>query len=86
MHLDITVHFSDFPHILERLTKMAIQLDELEATLTRNTDATDSVVVLITTLRQDIIDAGADPVKLKAVTDGLQANTDRLAAAAVANT
>lgn len=86
MRLDINVHFSDLPHILERLTKMAIQLDELEATLARNTDATDSVVVLITTLRQDIINAGTDPVKLKEVTDKLQANTDKLAAAAIANT
>lgn len=88
MHLDINVHvhFSDLQFILERLTQMAIQLDELEATLARNTDATDSVVVLITTLRQDIIDAGTDPVKLKEVTDKLQANTDKLAAATVANT
>lgn len=86
LDINVNVHFSDFPHILERLTHMAIQLDELEATLARNTDATDSVVVLITTLRQDIIDAGTDPVKLREVTDKLQANTDKLAAAAVANT
>lgn len=84
--IDVHVHFSDLQFIVERLTHMAIQLDELEATLARNTDATDSVVVLITTLRQDIIDAGTDPVKLKEVTDKLQANTDKLAAAAVANT
>lgn len=86
MRFDINVHFSDLPYIIERLTKMAIQLDELEATLARNTDATDSVVVLITTLRQDIIDAGTDPVKLREVTDKLEANTQKLAAAAVVNT
>lgn len=87
MRLDIYVHFSDLPtEIIERLTNMALQLDDLEAKLTTNTDATDSVVVLLTALRQDLLNAGADPARLKAITDGLQANTDKLAAAAVANT
>jgi len=86
VNVHVNVHFADLQYILERLTHMAIQLDELEATLSRNTDATDSIVVLITTLRQDILNAGTDPVKLKEVTDKLQANTDKLAAAAVANT
>jgi hypothetical protein len=87
--INVTVHLhSDhaFQEILAEILAMSQQLDELEATLTRNTDATDSVVVLITTLRQEIIDAGTDPAKLKAVTDKLAANTQKLADAAVANT
>lgn len=88
---NVTAHIhlhSDVAHqeILAEILAMSAQLDQLEATLTRNTDATDSVVVLITTLRQEIIDAGTDPVKLQAVTDKLEANTQKLATAAVANT
>lgn len=88
MRLDINVHvhLSDLPHIIERLTRMAIQVDELENTLARNTDAADSIVALVTAIRQDIIDAGTDPAKLKESTDTIETNKQKWAAAAVANT
>lgn len=87
--INVTVHLhSDhaIQEILAEILAMATKLDELETTLARNTDATDSVVSLISTLRQEIIDAGTDPAKLKELTDKLQANTQRLADATVANT
>lgn len=91
LNIDVTAHIhlhSDIAHqeILAEILAMSQHLDELESVLTRNTDATDSVVQLITTLRQEIIDAGTDPAKLKEVTDKLAANTQKLADAAVANT
>lgn len=87
--INVTVHLhSDhaIQEILAEILAMSQHLDELEAVLTRNTDATDSVVQLITTLRQEIIDAGTDPAKLMEVTDKLAANTQKLADAAIANT
>jgi len=87
--INVVVHLhSDtaIQEILAEILAMSQQLDALEAELTKNTDATQSVVVLITTLRQEIIDAGTDPAKLQVITDKLQANTQALADAAVANT
>ncbi len=62
------------------------ELSTLETDVAANTDVVASAVQLLQNLTQLIKDAGTDPVKLKALTDKLEANTKGLADAIVANT
>lgn len=63
-------------------------LDELQAAVARDADVTQSAIVLLNGIAQQLKDAIAsnDPAKVQAVLDGLNANTDALAAAVAANT
>ncbi len=61
-------------------------LATLQAEVERNTQVEQSALTLIQGLRDQIVAAGTDPVKLKAITDQLTANDDALAAAVAANT
>jgi len=72
--------------ILERLTLMSAQLDALTAQVAATRDVTDSAILLLQGLRQQIIDAGVDQAKLTELTDSLKKETDELAAAVTANT
>lgn len=72
--------------ILERLNIMSAQMDALEAQVTATKTVTDSAIVLLQGLRQQIIDAGTDQGKLTTLTDSLRTETDELAAAVTANT
>lgn len=60
---------------------MSAQLDALIAQVTANNTIIESAVAAIAGLRQQIIDAGTDPVKLQALTDALATEDQKLAAA-----
>ncbi len=72
--------------IVQRMKDVARELDELETEVSENTDVVESAVTLIESLSQQIKDAGTDPARLQALTDKLDANSKKLAAAVVANT
>lgn len=61
-------------------------LTKLEADVATETTVTQSAVTLINGLAAQVTAAGTDPVKLKAVTDQMEANAAALAAAVTANT
>lgn len=65
---------------------MALQLEQLQAEVSQNTDVIQSAVTLLATLSQEIKDAGTDQAKLNALTNALDFNTNTLAAAIAANT
>jgi hypothetical protein len=71
--------------LLQRTTHMSAELDALTAQVASNTTVIGSAITLIQGLRQQIIDAGTDPVKLQALTDEL-AQVDTNLANAVAST
>ncbi len=77
---------SSSPHGVSDMAKAAIspELQALTDQVTATTGAEASAVVLIGGLRQQIIDAGTDPAKLKALTDSLAASQAALAAAVAA--
>lgn len=60
---------------------MSKELDDLTAEVAATKTVVDSAVVLIQGLRQQIIDAGTDPVALQALTESLKATETALATA-----
>lgn len=73
-------------YIIIKLKKMADELTVLEQEVAENSTAIGSAVTLLQGLKAALDAAGTDPVKLKALSDQLSAQTDALAAAVVANT
>jgi hypothetical protein len=73
---------------LNRLEIIMAKIDDLKAAVQRNSDAEDSVIVLLQGISQQLKDAVAanDPAQIDAVISSLDANTARLAAAVVENT
>lgn len=65
---------------------MKTDFTAIEAEVAENGSAIDSAITLLTDIKAKLDDAGTDPVKLKALSDALDANTNKLAAAVVANT
>jgi hypothetical protein len=65
---------------------MAQSLAALKAEIEENKSVVDSIVVLIAGLRQQIIDAGTDPVLLAQLVADLDSQNATLAGAAVTNT
>lgn len=61
-----------------RTIAMSAEMDALVAQVKETNDAANSAVTLIRGLRQQIIDAGTDPAKLKELTDSLKASEDPL--------
>jgi hypothetical protein len=63
-------------------------LEDLKASVQKNTDAEASVVTLLAGISQQLKDAQAanDPAAIQAVIDQIDANTTAAAAAVVANT
>lgn len=63
-------------------------IEDLKASVQKNTDAEASVVTLMQGLSQQLKDAKAanDPAAIQAVIDQIDANTNSVAAAVVANT
>lgn len=91
MRLDIYVHPGEehpLPshRVLERLNAMSAQMDTLIAQVAATKQVTDSAIVLLNGLRQQIIDAGVDQTKLTELTNSLKTETDELAAAVTTNT
>lgn len=65
---------------------MAVNLDSLLAEVTAQTTVVQSAVTLLNSIPGLIAAAGNDPQKLADLAAAIQANTDSLAAAVVANT
>lgn len=71
--------------VLERLEKMAGELDRIETEVTEMSGAVDSATALLEKLAQLIRDNAGDPARLKKIADDLDAKGGELAAAVVAN-
>ena len=91
--LDVYLHHSSETAILEAITLlsqrieiMSAALDRVQAEVTEMSAAVDSAIVLIEGLAQRIRDLATDPVALNAFADELDAKSNALAAAVVANT
>jgi hypothetical protein len=71
-----------------RLRKIMATLDDLIAKVTALTAVDDSVVALLTDLKDklDAAIASGDPAKIQAISDALGEQTQRLADAVTANT
>lgn len=61
-------------------------LTQITADVAANTDTVASAVALLTQLHDEIVAAGTDPAALAALASSLEANTQALADAVVANT
>lgn len=72
--------------ILSRLEFTMGRMEDLEAAVQRNTDAEQSVVVLLDGIAQQLRDAQGDPAKIDAVINQLSQNNTALAEAVVRNT
>ncbi len=64
------------------------ELDDLKTAVQKNTDVEESAIVLLNGLKSklDAAIAAGDPAALKALSDSLGTESDKLAAAVVANT
>ncbi len=72
--------------IERRLDRMSVQLDRLTSEVAENSIAVDSAIVLLNRLAQMIRDSVDDPAALEALANDIDAKTNALAAAVVANT
>jgi len=72
--------------IIKRIKHMSQEVDNLTAQVKANSEAIDSAVVLINGIADRIEAAGADPVKLNALTTELRDKDKVLSDAVVANT
>lgn len=75
--------------LLSKLETLMATLDDVVAKVTALGSVEDSVVALLTDLKAKLdaaIAAGADPVKLQALSDALGAQTQKLSDAVTANT
>jgi hypothetical protein len=74
--------------IIQKLTKMGQELDDLKAAVAKNTEVEQSAVTLITGLKEklDAAIASGDPAQLTALSTELGSSSDALAAAVTANT
>lgn len=62
------------------------KMDDLKASVARNTDAENAVITLLQGISQQLKDAAGDPAKIQEVINQIDANTAAAAAAVVANT
>lgn len=74
--------------ILAKVNHMSVELDALTAAVAHNTDVEESAIILLNGLKTqlDAAIASGDPAALRALSDSITAETDKLAAAVAANT
>jgi hypothetical protein len=72
--------------ILSKETTIMAVLDDIVAKVTAVGTVEDSVITLLTQIKAQLVAAGQDPVKLQALSDALDAQKTKLAAAVTANT
>lgn len=72
--------------ILGSMRNIMASMADLQAAVSRNTDAEDAVIVLLKGISQQLKDAKGDPVAIDAVVAQIDANTAKLGAAVVENT
>jgi len=71
---------------LERLEALvATDFTEIEQDVAAQATVVDSVVTLLTTIHQELLDAGTDPTALANLAASIESNTAKLAAAVEAN-
>jgi len=73
-------------NILTKVNHMSAELDTLTSEVSETNTVVDSAIVLLKGLKQKLDEAGTDPVKLKELSDSLNAQQDKLAAAIAENT
>lgn len=84
---EMLAHQHELLHqINERIIPMSVELDRLTAEVAETSTAVDSIITLVDGLAQQIRDAAADPAKLMALADELDAKQAAIAAAVAANT
>lgn len=97
LRIDVHVHTDGDDHKLDQIlsivkslkkqgTEIMADLSAITAEVAENGDAVDSAVTLLGQLAQLVRDAGTDPVALEALAADLDAQTNALAEAVVANT
>jgi hypothetical protein len=69
-----------------REVQMSIEMDTLEAAVTRNTTVDDSILALAKTIAAQIEANAGDKVKMLALAAGLNASSDKISEWVVANT
>jgi methyl-accepting chemotaxis protein len=69
-----------------KLSNMSAELDKLTTDVQHTTDVEESAVTLLQGLSAQIAELKNDPAKLQALSDSLNSEADKLAAAVVANT
>lgn len=72
--------------IERKLNIMAGEIDTLTAQVTSNTDVIESAITLIGNIHDLLVAAGTDATKLQALSDTLNTEDAKLAAAITANT
>jgi len=72
--------------LLQEESAMALDLTQITADVSANTDAVASAASLLATLAQEIRDNADDPAALAALATSLEQNTADLSAAVAANT
>ncbi len=72
--------------IIRELKKMSAELDRLTSEVAQSRAATDSVLVLVAGLAQQIRDNATDPAALNALADSLDQQQADIAAAVTDNT
>lgn len=70
----------------QKLDKMATDLTAITAGVAANTDVIESAITLLGNIKAQLDAAGTDPVALKALSDTLASEDQKLADAIVANT
>lgn len=99
MKLHFYVHFPEKIHVLletvspaalaqihTKLDTIMADLTELTAEVAETKTVSESAITLLNGLKAQLDAAGTDPVKLKELSDSLDANSKALAAAVEANT
>lgn len=79
---------ADFIRIHRALERIMAELDDLKAAVARETEVDESAIVLLNGLKAklDAAIAAGDPAALKALSDSLGAESQKLADAVTANT
>ena len=79
---------ADLHRIIQALERIMAELDDLKAAVARETEVDESAIVLLNGLKAklDAAIAAGDPAALKALSDSLGAESQKLADAVSANT
>ncbi len=72
--------------ILHKLEAIMATLDDLVTKVTALSDVEDGVIALLNDIKTRLDAAGQDPAKLQALSDAIDAQSAKLAAAVAANT
>jgi hypothetical protein len=86
--LDRRAEAADFHRVIQGLERIMAELDDLKAAVARETEVDESAIVLLNGLKAklDAAIAAGDPAALKALSDSLGTESQKLADAVTANT